>query len=492
MPVLNNLALTSYNFGINNGAASTVAPELVFNKARSLSGAPVVSGDRLGRIYFGGADSGGTLSTKLGIEALSVGTIGVDRIPFNLNFYTAQNAALAPQILRMVIANDGVVSISKADSDTQTIGTPVTTFAVIGSSLIAANDRVSTDGALAAFLKNRAGGTIVSGDTIGSLSWIATSGSGEQEAARISANSAGTVATRVPGQLRFWTKPDSASPLKERVVIDENGLVAIDKADNDTGIFGSPKGSFGVFGTSSVSVNETLDANGGYSSIIKTRALSTITSGDILGTFGFEGADTPLTTSPGALIRSVSSGTIGAGRIPANLSFWTKPDSATTITERMVISSAGNVTVNAPDAGTALTVTGSLDIESIENVFGVTPAGATEMVIINAAGELGSQAIPGSALTYTAVNTSPYTVLAGDQFIGVDCSGGAITIRLPNAPTTGRYITIKDSTGSASANTITVTTVGGVVTIDGATSYLMTADYESVSVLFNGSSYEIY
>lgn len=99
-----------------------------------------------------------------------------------------------------------------------------------------------------------------------------------------------------------------------------------------------------------------------------------------------------------------------------------------------------------------------------------------------------------SNLTITSVNfaASPYTVLTTDQFLAVNSTGGAITIRLPNAPATGRVIYIKDVLGTANTNSITLTTVGGSVTIDGATTFVMNTQYESVSVVFTGSSYSIF
>jgi hypothetical protein len=95
-------------------------------------------------------------------------------------------------------------------------------------------------------------------------------------------------------------------------------------------------------------------------------------------------------------------------------------------------------------------------------------------------------------LRYTAVSTSPYIVAATDQYLGVTTTGGAITVELPNAPTTGRVINIKDTAGNAVVHAITVTTVGGAVTIDGATSYTMATDYEAINVIFNGTSYEVF
>ena len=103
------------------------------------------------------------------------------------------------------------------------------------------------------------------------------------------------------------------------------------------------------------------------------------------------------------------------------------------------------------------------------------------------------QATQTAPLTVTSVTNaaSPYTVLAADQLLACQTSGGTITVKLPNAPTTGRVIYIKDSNGAAATSNITVTTVGGTVTIDGATTYTMATNYQSVSVVFDGSNYSI-
>jgi hypothetical protein len=104
------------------------------------------------------------------------------------------------------------------------------------------------------------------------------------------------------------------------------------------------------------------------------------------------------------------------------------------------------------------------------------------------------QAASSSNLTVTsvAVGASPYTVLSTDQFLAVQSTGGAITIKLPNAPATGRVIVIKDSTNDAATNNISVTTVGGTVTIDGQTTYTMNVNYQAISVVFDGSNYEVF
>lgn len=52
---------------------------------------------------------------------------------------------------------------------------------------------------------------------------------------------------------------------------------------------------------------------------------------------------------------------------------------------------------------------------------------------------------------------------------------------------------MKDRTAGLLTNpawTVTVTTVGGVVLIDGSTSWSADDPYDSIEVLFNGTSYE--
>lgn len=103
--------------------------------------------------------------------------------------------------------------------------------------------------------------------------------------------------------------------------------------------------------------------------------------------------------------------------------------------------------------------------------------------------QAGASVLSVKSITHGA---SPYTVLAADEFLACQTSGGVITILLPNAPTSGRVIYIKDSNGAASVSNISVTTVGGAVTIDGVTTYTLNANYQSISVVFDGSNYEVF
>lgn len=100
-----------------------------------------------------------------------------------------------------------------------------------------------------------------------------------------------------------------------------------------------------------------------------------------------------------------------------------------------------------------------------------------------------------STFNYTNVThaMSPYTVLTTDYYISVDCSAGVVSLLFPNAPTFKQIWIVKDRTGNAAVNTITITTVGGAVTIDGVTSYSLVSNFGAVNLLANATpTYEVF
>jgi len=135
------------------------------------------------------------------------------------------------------------------------------------------------------------------------------------------------------------------------------------------------------------------------------------------------------------------------------------------------------------DTGTAL---GSSNAVSLIGSGGIATTGAGSTITVVGAGE--------TEISITPLDNtdSPYTVLSTDYYMSCDVSAGVLTVLLPNAPTTGKVFIVKDSTGDSTTNNITVTTVGGVVTIDGTTSRVIATDFLSLSFVFNGTSYEVF
>lgn len=93
---------------------------------------------------------------------------------------------------------------------------------------------------------------------------------------------------------------------------------------------------------------------------------------------------------------------------------------------------------------------------------------------------------------YSVANFTPYVVAATDYYITVDTSAIPITIQLPDAPTAYQVFIIKDSAGNAAAQNITVTTVGGLLNIDAATTFVMNTDWQSIHVVWDLFGYQVF
>lgn len=150
------------------------------------------------------------------------------------------------------------------------------------------------------------------------------------------------------------------------------------------------------------------------------------------------------------------------------------------------------VTINADDNVVGSVVTDSGTCTPSSNAFTITgssgittTASGSTLTIVGTS----EQVVPVTLLDNT---DSTYTVLTTDYYMSCNVSAGILDIDLPNAPTTGSVWIVKDSGGDAATNNITVSTVGGVVTIDGATSRVISTNYESLQFIFNGTSYEVF
>jgi trimeric autotransporter adhesin len=273
----------------------------------------------------------------------------------------------------------------------------------------------------------------------------------------------------------------------------------------------------------------TVDGNGfvsssavtGVSSVTGTanQILASPTTGAVV--LSLIGPYTPATyTAHGVLVGEGTSSIVAVGPTAntgavlqnnsgADPTYSTATYPSTTTINQILYSNAANTVTGLATANSAVLVTGSTGVPVFSSTMingqviigstGATPTAAnlsagTGVTITNGAGTIQISASGTSTLNYTPVNhaASPYTVVATDQYLGVNSTAGVVSILLPNAPATGRTYVIKDSNGQAATNNITVTTVGGSVTIDGATSYVMKTNYQAIQVIFNGTSYEVF
>jgi hypothetical protein len=84
------------------------------------------------------------------------------------------------------------------------------------------------------------------------------------------------------------------------------------------------------------------------------------------------------------------------------------------------------------------------------------------------------------------------TVAVSDYYVGVDCSLAAKTVNLPAAATAGagKTYVIKDETGNAATNNITIDADGAEL-IDGVATYVILIDRESVTLVCDGTNWQI-
>jgi len=93
--------------------------------------------------------------------------------------------------------------------------------------------------------------------------------------------------------------------------------------------------------------------------------------------------------------------------------------------------------------------------------------------------------------TYTSVGAGNYTVLTTDGIIGkTSITSGGDTVTLPSSAEVGQTFTIKDVNGTSATDPITIDTAGGEL-IDGVATYVISSNYQSITVIFDGSNYSI-
>jgi hypothetical protein len=84
--------------------------------------------------------------------------------------------------------------------------------------------------------------------------------------------------------------------------------------------------------------------------------------------------------------------------------------------------------------------------------------------------------------------TSSYTMQNTDFYVG--CSGSGIVVTLPVGPTPGQSFVIKDESGNARVNNITVNTSDSK-TIDGSATQVLASNFISVTFLWTGTAWSI-
>jgi len=132
------------------------------------------------------------------------------------------------------------------------------------------------------------------------------------------------------------------------------------------------------------------------------------------------------------------------------------------------------------DAGTAVPAGNTLKVYGSS---GITTTGSGDTLTISRTNNI---------VSYTnVVGPDTYVVQITDQFLSCDTTLGPITIVLPIVANYSSFV-IKDRTGTSGTNNITITTVAGLLPIDGDPFLTISDPYENVQVLNSITGYEVY
>ena len=160
------------------------------------------------------------------------------------------------------------------------------------------------------------------------------------------------------------------------------------------------------------------------------------------------------------------------------------PNMAAVIAAGMVgqIYSIADLNGIAATSNITITAVGSALIGSTKTISLATNNG-TSYLLPN--GTNWSQAI----FVYNGVVvTANTTFTAGQTMLVVNkTTGSATTISMPTAPVPWLPYIIKDGKGDAATNNITITSTTG--TFDGATTLVMSTNYQAITVVYNGTNW---
>lgn len=259
----------------------------------------------------------------------------------NINVVNAMGDAtvnLNPSVVLAgsLTATTNITSTTGSVNAATGVSTTTGDISTLSGNFSAFNTAVSQAASVLTFAKRRGVGPVASGDGLGGIGFGGFDGAINQASSLIISEATGTIgAGRVPSKMKFYTTPDAVSAPVERVLITENGNVAI-----RTGILDVENG--GAF------LNDnTVAADGAILEFVKTRNEGIITSGDDLGTISFSANDGVSDFIASAFIDVVSTGVIGPNQVPSKMGFWTTPAAGGGPVERVVIDEIGTLAVAA-------------------------------------------------------------------------------------------------------------------------------------------------
>lgn len=137
--------------------------------------------------------------------------------------------------------------------------------------------------------------------------------------------------------------------------------------------------------------------------------------------------------------------------------------------------------------GTATRIIVAVGNNGIQQAAGVTLD--TSDYLAGVAGLTTTGFIVNKVRVVTAAGAVTVSATTDNIVIVNKTTGAATTVNLPASPTTGLTYTIKDGKGDAATNNITITPAAG--TIDGAATSVISTNYGSRDIVYNGTQWNV-
>ena len=317
------------------------------------------------------------------------------------------------------------------------------------------------------------------------------------EVARISSFYRGNGTTR-SGDLRFST--GNLSSATERMRIDTSGNVGIGTTAPSTTLdVNGPITSAGAMAAYYQSASIFSSGFIVYKRGTTGDATASLTSGTELGYNSFYGWDGSAYGRGAFVLTKTTEAWSGTGH-GSYYSIWTTPTGSTTNAERMRIDQNGNVGIGVapPNANAILdvvsTTKASMPFPRVTTAQKVAIPTPTAGMVVYDTDMKGISYYNGTAWTTAnnknvATKTANYTALQSDDVILGDATSGAITITLPTAVGfSGKVFNIKKT--DSSVNSVTIATTSSQ-TIDGALTAPLISQYQSFTLVSNGTNWSV-
>ncbi len=206
-------------------------------------------------------------------------------------------------------------------------------------------------------------------------------------------------------------------------------------------------------------------------------------------------ANSPIFTTPSLDVATAIS--INGLTISSSTGTLTVANSSSLITSgafATTLTVTGTTGVTLPTTGTLATLAGAEELtnKTLNASVGKgtwTASGTWTLPAVTLAGILTTQSGRIQAVRVVTAAGAITAATTDDVIVVNKTVGAATTVNLFATPATGTALTIKDGKGDANTNNITITPAAG--NIDGAGTYVMAANYQSATIIYNGTSWSV-